>query len=262
MRRTWGMFMKRKTWIILGGIYLSLVILILLVALLGKDEPQEESVATSGTGEMRISQIEATQTTIFQTGEGDTSYPIIQDATLGGFALVTPSPSMTLTPGTALPTNPRTATAVFAATATRTWSTTQFPTSTSSSGAYPVATNTPTHTPTMTKTPQTGWAGEWVAFLAQGDGTYISGILTISINNGAMSGEFNADGALLNFTGSTSNDEKTITGDYEGFVGNGWFKWVLKSNSVFEGNIDNERAFCATREGDDRPEPCGDFDPH
>jgi len=134
-------------------------------------------------------------------------------------------------------------------------------THTSTSTLTTTATTTKTATPTLTSTLQTGWEGEWIAYLEQSDGTYRSGVLTVTISGDSVTGVFDNAGVTMNLEGFMQTDGITVSGDYTLPGASGWFKWVIQENTYIIGNIDNEWAFCAAREGSPQPDPCGYFDP-
>lgn len=131
----------------------------------------------------------------------------------------------------------------------------------------PTPTRQPTNlilpSPSFTPLPttQTGWEGEWTAYLAQPDGSYRSGKLTVTIAGEAVSGVFVSNGITMNLEGLFQTDRLFVSGDYAGATGNGWFKWMIQENTYLIGNIDNDWSFCAAREGSPQPDPCGYFDP-
>lgn len=127
------------------------------------------------------------------------------------------------------------------------------------------ATVKPSNTPTVTLTPSptllSGWAGDWIAYLAQSDGTYRSGTLTVTISGDSVIGVFDNGGISMNLEGSYQTDKSFVSGDYTLPSSDGFFKWRIEENFYLIGNIDNEWAFCAAREGFPQPDPCGYFDP-
>jgi len=137
------------------------------------------------------------------------------------------------------------------------------PTQTRTSSPTLTVTATPTGTATLTPSPtsQTGWAGEWTAYLAQPDGTYRSGKLIVSVSGDSVISVFDNAGITMNLEGSLQTDGVFVSGDYTSPSDSGSFKWVIQENSYIIGNINNEWAFCAAREGSPQPDPCGYFDP-
>ncbi|NLE83834.1 MAG: hypothetical protein GX603_04900 [Chloroflexi bacterium] len=145
------------------------------------------------------------------------------------------------------------------------------PVGTPTSAAYPINTTVPTqpNQPTITRTatttpspvPPTGWAGEWTAYLAQADGSFLVGALTISLDGEVLRAEFDAQGSRLSLVGILQEQGASASGDYSGFSGVGYFHLVIEPVGAFVGNLDNELAFCASRQGFAQPEPCGFFFP-
>ncbi len=141
--------------------------------------------------------------------------------------------------------------------ATSTMAPTQTRTSTPTKTLTPTANGTFTPSPTV----QTGWEGEWTAYLAQPDGTYGSGTLIVTISGDSVIGVFDTAGITMNLEGSLQLDGIIAIGDYTLPAASGRFKWVIQEDSYIIGNINNERAFCAARGGSPQPDPCGYFDP-
>jgi len=135
------------------------------------------------------------------------------------------------------------------------------PTKTSTATATLTTTFTPTPTFNPSKVFQAGWEGEWIAYLAQPDGSYRSGDLIVSISGDSVTGVFDNGGITMNLEGSLQIDRLFVRGNYILPSANGSFKWMIQENYYLVGHIDNEWAFCAAREGLPQPDPCGDFDP-
>ena len=177
--------------------------------------------------------------------------------------LTTQAPSVTLPP-VQTPSSP---VVILTPTVTSKSSTPQAATSTmaptQSRTSTPTRTPTPTATVALTPSPtlQTGWDGEWTAYLAQPDGTYGSGTLIVTISGDSVIGVFDTAGITMNLEGSLQLDGIIAIGDYTLPAASGRFKWVIQEDSYIIGNINNERAFCAARGGSPQPDPCGYFDP-
>ena len=177
--------------------------------------------------------------------------------------LPTQAPSVTLPPGqtpsspvviltptvTSKSSTPQAATSTMAPTQTRT--------------STPTKTLTPTANGTFTPSPtvQTGWEGEWTAYVVQADGSILVGILTLTLSGDDVSGEYEVQGSLMSLEGSFQWEGDQVSGSYAGFSGNGFFKWIIREAGTFAGNLDNQRAFCGARAGLPQPAPCGYFDP-
>ena len=190
--------------------------------------------------------------------------PQAATSTLAPTQTRTPTPTLTKQPtgsATMAPTQTRTSTPTL--TKQPTGSATLAPTQTRTSSPTLTVTATPTGTATLTPSPtsQTGWAGEWTAYLAQPDGTYRSGKLIVSVSGDSVISVFDNAGITMNLEGSLQTDGVFVSGDYTSPSDSGSFKWVIQENSYIIGNINNEWAFCAAREGSPQPDPCGYFDP-
>ncbi len=106
---------------------------------------------------------------------------------------------------------------------------------------------------------QTGWEGEWNFYLDNGSGGYITGMLKITLDGQEVFGEAVIDGSSYEFEGQLNTDGTSILGDYTTGTDEGWFYWVFLSDSQFGGMMDNRFAFCASRNGAERPGQCGYF---
>ena len=159
------------------------------------------------------------------------------------------------------PTSTRTATQPNQSTSTQTATQPIQPTSTRTATQpnQPTSPNPATNTPSPT--PQTGWAGEWTAYLEQANGSFLDGTLTITLGGEVFSAEFNAQGSRLNLDGFLQEGGAHARGDYSGFSGVGYFYLFGGPAGTFVGNLDNRLAFCAARHGFAQPDPCGYFFP-
>jgi hypothetical protein len=125
----------------------------------------------------------------------------------------------------------------------------------------PLPTTPSSFTPTLTPTPQIGWTGDWITYLEQPGGGFVVGKLVVSLSGEHVSAQFDQNGTIMNLDGSINLVDDFVSGKYSGSAGEGHFKWVKRSEGTFTGNINNELAFCAVREGLPQPQPCGYFDP-
>ena len=132
-------------------------------------------------------------------------------------------------------------------------------TNTATATQKPSNTPTPTKTLTPTVTMQTGWEGEWTFYLGDGTGGYQTGTLNITVNGKEVLGEAVIDGSDYEFMGELNSDDTFVMGDYTNGTKTGWFSWVFLSDSQFGGMLDNRLAFCASRNGAERPGQCGHF---
>lgn len=162
-------------------------------------------------------------------------------------------PAKTATPTKKPATNTATATSTLTATSTVT------ATSTATATQKPSNTPTPTKTLTPTVTMQTGWEGEWTFYLGNAAGGYQTGTLNIAVNGKEVLGEAVIDGSDYEFMGELNSDDTFVMGDYTNGTKTGWFSWVFLSDSQFGGMLDNRLAFCASRNGAERPGQCGHF---
>jgi len=267
--------MKRKTLLLIGMAYIVLLAVILVIGIpLSKKRPTpgafvgEEGIATSidgNTTEASLSDLRTPEpgpsdeaygifaqgtTVSFEIGDMGTGYPAQGEGTEESIFLPTETRSGIL--------NPTKTQGASSSTAYRT-PTSSTPTQTKVPTNMPTATRTAT--PTRTRTLQTGWGGEWTAYLAQPDGSYQSGRLIVSISGDSVTGVFDNGGITMNMEGSFQIDKTFVSGDYTSPSDSGSFKWRIQEDLYLIGNINNEWAFCAAREGFPQPNPCGYFDP-
>ena len=192
------------------------------------------------------------------TATSNSSTPQAATATLATTQTRTPTRMATTTPtrtATLTPTTTKRSATPQAATPT--------PAPTQTRTSTPTLSRTPTRTATLTPSPtlQTGWEGEWTAYVVQADGSVLVGILTVTLAGDIVNGEFDVQGSLMNLEGSFLGAGDQVSGSYAGFPGNGFFKWLISEGGTFVGNLDNQRAFCGARAGLAQPDPCGYFDP-
>ena len=124
---------------------------------------------------------------------------------------------------------------------------------------------TPTKTATLTLTPtlQTGWEGEWVFFVGQGDGPYKNANGIITLDGLLAEGSFTLDGVDFSFIADLSADQQNLNGRYQWGAAEGWLAWLMNLNQQqFIGTLDNVYAFCAARPGMPKPDPCGHYVPY
>ncbi len=138
-------------------------------------------------------------------------------------------------------------------------------TQTNQPGSTPTATRQPTNvplpSPSLTSSPtlQTGWKGDWTFYLDNGYGQDLTGTLNITLSGQEVLAAAVIDGSSYEFVGQLSADRTSIMGDYTSGTNTGWFYWVFISDSQFGGMLDNRYAFCASRNGAEKPGQCGYF---
>lgn len=165
------------------------------------------------------------------------------------------SPVMILTPTTTKRSaTPQAATPTPAPTQTRT--STLTPIQTTQSTSTPTLTPTPTKTATAIATEQTGWQGEWTAYIGQDDGSFFVGSLTVSLTEDNFLGEVLIDNEVLVFNGDFSGYLDRAYGTWSTQTRSGHFHWLFVSDDQFRGNIGGGKAFCAARNGALQPNPC------
>jgi len=166
------------------------------------------------------------------------------------------SPPIVLTPtATSRSSTPQAATSTPTPTQTRTTT----PTKTTTMTLTPTKTTTLTLTPTL----QTGWEGEWVFFVGQGDGPYKNANGIITLDGLLAEGSFTLDGVEFSFIADLSADQQNLNGRYQWGAAEGWLAWLMDLNQQqFIGTLDNVYAFCAARPGMPKPDPCGHYVPY
>ena len=189
----------------------------------------------------------ATSIEPFTTQGVSTTLPLVQTPT---------SPPIVLTPtATSRSSTPQSATSTLAPTQTRTTT----PTKTTTMTLTPTKTATLTLTPTL----QTGWEGEWVFFVGQGDGPYKNANGIITLDGLLAEGSFTLDGVEFSFIADLSANQQNLNGRYQWGATEGWLAWLMDLNrQQFIGTLDNVTAFCAARPGMPRPDPCGHYVPY
>jgi hypothetical protein len=90
----------------------------------------------------------------------------------------------------------------------------------------------------------------------QQDGRYITGTLTLTLNEEGAVASSDFDGAAYSFNGITFAEGTQITGSWQSDNSNGYFWWGLISENQFGGNLDLKNAFCGSRSGGGMPAPC------
>ncbi len=100
-------------------------------------------------------------------------------------------------------------------TATQTQVNTSFPTTaTATKTSVPSITRTSTTIPTSTQTQETGWQGEWSAFLEISDGVYVTGTLIIDVAGTDLTGTGTFDGIAYAFDGALYQNGDIATGSW------------------------------------------------
>lgn len=123
----------------------------------------------------------------------------------------------------------------------------------------PKRTPPPTPTPTNTPTPLHNWAGKWSVIDDDPHGALIfdNFYLTLTQNNGSVTGIYDVNGSIFNMWGTLSSDGMTLTGSIHI---NGSIHPVtmrLVNVNQFVGNRDNYlNTFCGFRSGAPPPSPC------
>lgn len=122
----------------------------------------------------------------------------------------------------------------------------------------PTATQTATtiHTATQTATPQSGWAGEWVVYLEQKDGSYLSSTINISVDGTQLGASATIGGIAYTYSGTIYNDGQIATGSWVTATADGWFWWTTSGIGQFTGSNEARLGFCGARIGLSRPQPC------
>lgn len=188
------------------------------------------------------------------TQGASTTLPPVQTPTSSPIVL-TPTATSRSTTTQAATSTPGSSTSTPAPTQTRTTT----PTKTTTM----ILTLTKTATLTLTPTLQTGWEGEWVFFVGQGDGPYKNANGIITLDGLLAEGSFTLDGVEFSFIADLSADQQNLNGRYQWGAAEGWLAWLMDLNQQqFIGTLDNVYAFCAARPGMPKPDPCGHYVPY
>lgn len=251
--------MKQKILLTLSFSYLVLIILILAIGLnfQGRNNSLMIGVtpdSTSGQPEEEVFQTSKTKihtsgtqtiTEIFLSPTFETTESQAITETLIPTQLETPTP---ITPTPTSPSYPISDQG------------TSTPTSTQES--YPVdeastpATFTPTVMPSQTSTTQDGWGGEWIVFWEQLDGSYLSGLMTVKIENTELTASVSIGEENYSFEGVLNDGLVTTVGSWYALGESGYFYWRSVSSDQFVGNLDRQFGFCGSRGDASIPEPC------
>jgi len=117
---------------------------------------------------------------------------------------------------------------------------------------------TPTVTPTRTSTTQTGWSGDWTVFWEQADGSFLSGLMSVSVDGSDVTASVSVGEDQYDFKGILNESITTIVGYWSGSLESGNFYWRTLGLDQFSGNLDRQFGFCGSRSGGVMPEPCLD----
>ena len=115
---------------------------------------------------------------------------------------------------------------------------------------------TATPRPSTTTTQTSGWGGTWTAWLEQADGSYQTGILTVIVNGSDITGELTLGARKMTLVGKLYENDTVISGVFSLSPQSGRFYWKTLSSQQFGGNTENLLAFCAARQGSQKPDPC------
>lgn len=128
--------------------------------------------------------------------------------------------------------------------------------------ATPTATRTRTSVPatataTQTQPAQSKWAGEWIIFFEQKDGSYLSGPINITITGTDLTATASLGGSQYSFEGTVYFQlTECASGTWTGQDSSGNFWWSLVSDNQFAGSRENRFGFCGARSNAVKPEPC------
>jgi len=122
------------------------------------------------------------------------------------------------------------------------------------------ATATRTQTPlpataTATESVPVGWEGQWVVYMEQINGAYVTGIIDLDVNGEKLTGSGTIYGEQYAFEGF-ANDINSAEGYWTSQSATGYFRWQTLSTGQFGGSKDDQYGFCGARPGGTKPEPC------
>jgi len=243
--------LKKKVIILISALYIIILGVVLVVGL-SRDASQEVSsnstqpdspIAVEDTNETPVSTIpENEESTLVSTAESSQTSDETPEPTWTTTSTRQTTPFPTRTSSQSWP----------AATATKTQSHAQ-----SSATATITQTTVPTSTRTSTtQTQETGWQGEWAAFLEISTGSYTTGTLNIDIVGTDLTGTGIFDGVDYVFDGVLYQDGVIATGSWTTSSDEGVFWWYETDSGEFAGSSENHWGFCGNRSGGGQPDPC------
>lgn len=134
------------------------------------------------------------------------------------------------------------------------------PTNTRASAPTPTPTQpaapSPTNTPSPTATQPSGWQGDWNISFQKEDGTYLSGQISVTMNDSDLTAEGLINGIRYQFTGRLIYDNQHMMGTWSSPQTSGSFNWTLVGPNQFAGDRDLWYGFCGARQGSNLPTPC------
>jgi len=126
-----------------------------------------------------------------------------------------------------------------------------------SAAATPTATRTPLPaTATATQQVQTSWAGEWIIYMEQADGSYQTGLMNVTVNGTDISANAIVGSSQYQFAGIIYAEDEQASGPYQSESATGYYWWLLVSEGQFGGMFDQQFGFCGARAGVEMPDPC------
>lgn len=127
-----------------------------------------------------------------------------------------------------------------------------------SAAVTPTATRTRTPLPanTATQQVQTGWAGEWIIYMEQVDGSYQTGLMNVTVNGTDISANAIVGSSQYQFEGIIYAEDEQASGPYQSESATGYYWWLLVSEGQFGGMFDQQFGFCGARAGVEMPDPC------
>jgi hypothetical protein len=227
---------SKRTLILVGAAYVVIILVIILIAVLVKKDPTE--VALSPDPEGTTQSEEPTQDLTEET----LTIPTAQEVTQTPYAAATEA--STLAQGTQ----------AAQATPTGTNAVAFVPTATPTSAATLAPTLSPTQTEIFTPV---DWTGNWTAFFGDEGGLLFRATITISRSGNTITGVHSTQ----IFTGTLTEDGLSVVGTWVNQPMTGSFSWTIVSEDQFCGNTEGAFAYCAARNGANRPDPCICFTP-
>lgn len=249
--------MKRKLLVVMILSYTLLVSLILGVGLYIQPEEPETKI-TETVGKPDDSAIEKTATsipitatiTITPLSEADTQVSPGLEPSMTQ-TLTAPSVSPTQTQETPTPSQPTSTSPGYPINGEGTI------TATGTSQSYPVNNSiTSTQTPTNAAVAQSGWSGEWWVFSEQPDGSFLSGLMRVNIDESDLSAAVSLGEKQYVFEGVLNESQVIVIGSWSGAGVSGNFYWRTNPMEQFVGNLDRELGFCGARAENDKADPC------
>ena len=100
------------------------------------------------------------------------------------------------------------------------------------------------------------WSGFWFVYSEQGEDSYLSGELTITVTGTALTGTGTIGDAAFQLQGEVLSSGEGAQGTWTSPSESGTFTWRALGEAEFAGSRDAAFGFCGARPGLSQPDPC------